>query len=79
MQEYWVKPELDELVSNLSTKKDFEKGPFTIQIIALKKPVDISRFKLFEKVSQFDSSDGYHRYTIGKYPTKESAQKEFYR
>ncbi len=71
-----TRTELDELIFSLSDRKDIQIGPFTIQIFALKNPIDLSWFKSIDKVSMIISEDGYNRYITGIYPTRELAQND---
>jgi hypothetical protein len=66
--------ELDELFLSYKGKKDLHKGPYTIQIMALRKSVDLSWFKPVGEVRQFISDDGLNRYITGFYAKKDSAQ-----
>jgi hypothetical protein len=66
---------LDELLMYYRVSENNNKGPFTIQIMALKKPVDLSWFKpVGGEVTQYISGDGLNRYTTGFYLNKDSAQ-----
>ena len=67
--------ELDELLMTYRGTKELHKGPFTIQIMALRKPIDISWFKpVGGEVTQFMSEDGFNRYTTGFYLKMEDAE-----
>ncbi len=67
--------EKEELILSMSDRKDDSKAPYTIQIMAMKKPVDINRIPV-SGVSQITGSDGYYRYICGYYPTLEGALKD---
>ena len=55
--------------------KDSEILYFTVQLMALHKPVDISYFKNVSNVKVlYNDSDKFFRYTTGKFPTKEDAE-----
>ena len=41
------------------------KGPFTIQLMALKNEIDFSMFSHPENIQLFEGKDGYHRYVTG--------------
>lgn len=49
------------------------KGPFTIQILAVKNPVSIDSFEKPEGITQIQSSDGIYRYIFGVYDEFEEA------
>ena len=48
---------------------------FTIQIMALKNPVDISHFKPLD-VTKYSGMDGFHRYIYGEYKGIDEALKK---
>ena len=60
---------------NPVTNKPAASG-YTIQLMALKNPVDIDFFGNQLAIEVTKSSDEYHRYTTGNYQTKEDAQLE---
>jgi len=67
----------EELIYSLSDRKDLSRGPFTIQILALKNPVDLNLINTPGEVSQLAGEDGYYRYFTGFYHTREQALKDF--
>ncbi len=65
---------------NIASQKRFEKtsqkdGKYTIQLLALKVPVDISYFKNIEGVERIKGPDGIYRYILGKYDYKTAQRK----
>ncbi len=48
-------------------KKRKETGTYTIQLFALKHPVELSYFKNIQGVERKQGKDNFYRYTIGKY------------
>ena len=48
-------------------KEILKTGTFTIQLLALKNPVELSHFKNLEGVVKYMGNDGYTRYTYGQY------------
>jgi outer membrane protein OmpA-like peptidoglycan-associated protein len=69
--------EKEELILSLSDRKDDPGGPYAIQIIALKKPVDLNHFGYPGEVTELKGIDGYYRYVIGNYKDKDLALKNF--
>lgn len=69
------------LVHNLNISDVNETGNeeilyYTVQIIALYNPVDVSYFKHIDDLRIiFNESDRFYRYTTGEFPTREDAQK----
>ncbi len=51
-------------------------GKFTIQIMALKTPVELSYFNNIGSVRQFAGNDGFYRYVHGRYLTAKEAREE---
>ncbi|HYW95356.1 MAG TPA: OmpA family protein [Bacteroidales bacterium] len=51
------------------------RGPFTIQLLALKKEIDFSIFKHPENIQLFEGKDEYHRYVTGIFETYDEAKK----
>jgi len=49
------------------------ESAFTVQILALIVPVGLDYFQNIEGVSVVKGSDGFHRYTVGSFDTKEEA------
>lgn len=66
--------EKDYLIASLTDRNDDRNGPFTIQILALRNPVDLSRFGKLNEVSEYTGKDGYYRYITGVYNSKEEAR-----
>ncbi len=56
-------------------KDDQKNGKYTIQLLALKVPVDISYFKNIDGVKRIKGSDGIYRYVWGQYEYKKALQK----
>jgi RNA polymerase sigma factor (sigma-70 family) len=59
--------ELERLIASLSKEGISVTASFTIQIMALKKPVEVSFFKPLEDVLMYAGQDGFHRYVYGEY------------
>lgn len=55
---------------------EMKSGDFTIQIMALRHPVDISYFKNLEGVQMHTGSDNIYRYYFGKFKGIEAAKSE---
>ncbi|MFH0759057.1 MAG: OmpA family protein [Bacteroidota bacterium] len=53
-----------------------DMNAFTIQIMALKKPRDVSYFKALGPVMKYTGTDGFNRYTYGLYKSREEAMYE---
>ena len=67
---------LEELIREKSEGDRFKPLTFTIQIMALKNPVDISYFRDMEKVRKYVGKDGFNRYVCGEFDSIEKALKE---
>ena len=67
---------LEQLIREKSKGDRYEPLTFTIQIMALKKPVDISYFRDMENVRKYIGKDGFHRYVCGEYNGIDKALKE---
>ena len=67
------KIELQKMMDFREPGKKIPLPPFTIQLLALKNPVDFSFFRNPEKIQRFESKDGYHRYVTGVYDNYEKA------
>ena len=65
---------LNEQVSMAT--ESFNPGSYTIQIMALKKPRDVSYFNNLSLVRRFDCKDGLYRFVTGEYDSIEDALKE---
>jgi len=71
--------EYNELVQKSSNffkskMKDNDKTVYTIQLFALKKPIDVASIKKLSDVEQIQSDDGYYRYIWGEFIGKTSAR-----
>ena len=53
---------------------DKVKGPFTIQLLALRSPIVLDQFIEQDKIRQIQSSDGFYRYISGVYDQYNIAQ-----
>jgi outer membrane protein OmpA-like peptidoglycan-associated protein/tetratricopeptide (TPR) repeat protein len=61
------KEDLEQLIAQLSEEGIMVEASFTIQIMALKKPVKVSFFRPLEGVMEYAGRDGLHRYVYGEY------------
>ena len=61
------KSDLEALIAQLSAGRIAVKSSFTIQIMALKRPVKISYFLPFKEVKMYKGPDGLHRYVYGEF------------
>ncbi|MFH2095742.1 MAG: OmpA family protein, partial [Bacteroidota bacterium] len=61
---------------NKFNKIEDKKGEFTIQIKAMKSPVNLSYFRGLEGVREYIGNDGWYKYTYGKFSSMEEAKKE---
>jgi outer membrane protein OmpA-like peptidoglycan-associated protein len=61
------KRNLEQLIAELSEEDITMEASFTIQIMALKKPVKVNFFRPLEDVLMYKGSDGLHRYVYGEY------------
>jgi len=68
--------ELIQKSSNFFKSKmtDTDKNIYTIQLFALKNPIDISQIKGLSDIEIIHGSDGYYRYIYGEYIGKTSAK-----
>ena len=57
-------------------KKIKQTATYTIQLFALKHPVELSYFKNLQGVERKKDNDGFYRYTIGKYKGYKIAKQE---
>jgi outer membrane protein OmpA-like peptidoglycan-associated protein/tetratricopeptide (TPR) repeat protein len=57
-----------------SKMEETDKQVYTIQLYALKKPVEVSAIKGLEDVEVIQNSDGYYRYVWGEFIGKTSAR-----
>ncbi len=53
-----------------------QTATYTIQLFALKHPVELNYFKNLQGVERHKGNDGFHRYTIGKYKGYNLAKQE---
>jgi outer membrane protein OmpA-like peptidoglycan-associated protein len=70
------KKELETLVKSLSDSSVSVSGMFTIQVMALRKPVSIEYFSNLKDVTMFRASDGLYKYVYGSFPDMSAALKE---
>ena len=71
--------ESGELVHFLGGRTQVENSSiynYTIQIMALRKSRDVSYFSDLGLVMKYTGEDGIHRYTFGKYDSKNEAERE---
>ncbi len=61
------KRDLEQLIAQLSEEGIMVEASFTIQIMALKKPVNVDFFRPLEGVQMYAGRDGLHRYVYGEY------------
>jgi len=61
------KRDLEQLIAQLSEEGIIAEASFTIQIMALKKPVKVNFFRPLEGVQMYAGRDGLHRYVYGEY------------
>jgi outer membrane protein OmpA-like peptidoglycan-associated protein/tetratricopeptide (TPR) repeat protein len=61
------KRDLEQLIAKLSAEGIMVEASFTIQIMALKKPVRSSYFLPLKEVIKYTGRDGIHRYVYGEY------------
>ena len=58
----------------MSDIKDSDVLYYTVQVMALHKPVDLSYFKYISDMKVlYNDIDKFYRYTTGKFPTREDA------
>ncbi len=67
--------DLERLIADLSGGNTTVSASYTIQIMALKNPVEVSYFKPLEGVVMYSGNDGLHRYVYGTYQGIEEALK----
>jgi len=70
------KSDLERLIAQMSSRKLTMEASYTIQIMALKNPVDISYFNPLEDVFMHKGIDGLHRYIQGDYKSIDRAMQE---
>ncbi|MCK5465821.1 MAG: OmpA family protein, partial [Bacteroidales bacterium] len=61
------KRDLEQLIAQLSEEGIMVEASFTIQIMALKNPVEVDFFLPLEGVLKYSGRDGLHRYVYGEY------------
>jgi outer membrane protein OmpA-like peptidoglycan-associated protein len=61
------KRDLEQLIAQLSAEEILVEASFTIQIMALKKPVKVEYFLPLKDVNQYAGRDGLHRYVYGDF------------
>ncbi|MBU1626172.1 OmpA family protein, partial [bacterium] len=59
---------------NKFNKIEDRKGEFTIQIKAMKSPVNLGYFRGLEGVREYIGNDGWYKYTFGKFSSMEEAK-----
>lgn len=66
----------DMNVTDVTENTDEEILYFTVQVIALYNPVDVSYFKHIDDLRiHYNKSDKFYRYTTGEFPSREDADK----
>jgi len=65
--------ELEEKIRDQSEEDKFKPLSFTIQVMALRNPVDITYFSNLDNVREFVGKDGFNRYVFGEYDCIEEA------
>lgn len=65
--------DLERFITSMSEKGIDVTASYTIQIMALKKPVDVSYFSPLKGVTMFPGKDGFHRYVYGEYDSIKEA------
>jgi outer membrane protein OmpA-like peptidoglycan-associated protein/tetratricopeptide (TPR) repeat protein len=69
------KREMDRLINRQSHKPQLPGGKYTIQILALSRPLDQDYFTAIRSVQRFLGEDGIYRYVVGEYDSIEEALK----
>ncbi|MFC2111913.1 OmpA family protein [Bacteroidota bacterium] len=59
--------DLERLIARLSEEGIVVSASYTIQIMALKNPVEISHFKPLQDIEMYAGKDGFHRYVYGEF------------
>ena len=70
------KDELFQFIGGRDLAENSVRYNYTIQIMALKKSRDVSYFNDLGLVMKYNGEDGMHRYTYGKYGSKDEAERE---
>ncbi|HLN56200.1 MAG TPA: hypothetical protein VK207_09420 [Bacteroidales bacterium] len=66
----------DMNVNDISETVEEEILYYTVQVIALYNPVDVSYFKYIDDIKiMYNAADRFYRYTTGEFPTREDAHK----
>ena len=68
------KPIEKEVIKYIPTKVTSGEKSYSVQLMALKTPVDISFFKDVDGIQQKKYDDGYYRYTVGNTKSYSEAQ-----
>jgi len=71
-----IKKEINITYQNQTGTIDDDKTIYTIQLIALTKPVELSSFKNIKGVKENLCKDGFYRYTYGEFKGINNARKE---
>jgi hypothetical protein len=61
------------MILDSSGEDPFSSVIFTIQVMALKNPRDISWFRNLDNIQRIEGKDGFHRYICGKFHSIEEA------
>jgi outer membrane protein OmpA-like peptidoglycan-associated protein len=64
---------LEQMILDSSGEDPFSSVIFTIQVMALKNPRDISWFRNLDNIQRIEGKDGFHRYICGKFHSIEEA------
>jgi outer membrane protein OmpA-like peptidoglycan-associated protein len=67
---------LENLIRDNSSSGPFHPESYTIQVMALKKPRDISYFKDLSRVHRYECRDGLCRFVTGEYERIEEAMRD---
>lgn len=70
--------ERERLILSLTDQKTESHPPYSIQIMALKNPIDLNRFDKPSAISELYGSDGLYRYVMGFYLEKSDAQTDLH-
>ncbi len=68
--------ELVQFLGGRNQEENSSNYKYTIQIMALRKSRDVSYFSDLGLVMKYTGEDGIHRYTYGKYDSKNEAERE---
>ncbi len=81
LAEVTTKGYIDAFIIDVNKYKQREtngNAEYTIQLKALKNPINIKFFSNLKAVKEFIANDGYYKYTIGNYKTMEEARKSLH-